>query len=67
MRSSTEAAVLAMLHAGQLSVGHARALLAIEDARVATTLAPREVREIVHVPVDAEGPIERHGALIKLI
>ena len=35
-----------------------------EACSVATTLAPREVREIVHVPVDAEGPIERHGALI---
>src|SRR5947209_17497395 len=36
------AAVLAMLHAGQLSVGHARALLALDDARVVTNLA-REV------------------------
>lgn len=33
------AAVLAMLHEGQLSVGHGRALLALEDPRVATTLA----------------------------
>src|SRR2546422_1011588 len=34
-------AVLAMLHGGDLTVGHARALLAIEDPRTATTL-PRE-------------------------
>ena len=39
------AAVLAMLHTGQLSVGHARALLAIEDARVATTLAREAVAQ----------------------
>src|SRR5207244_1408755 len=32
-------AVLAMLHGGALSVGHARALLALEDPRVAPTLA----------------------------
>lgn len=39
------AAVLAMLHGGQLSVGHARALLAIEDPRVATTLAREAVAQ----------------------
>jgi ParB family transcriptional regulator, chromosome partitioning protein len=32
-------AVLAMLHDGELSVGHARALLALEDPRLVTTLA----------------------------
>jgi len=39
------AAVLAMLHGGQLSVGHARALLAIEDPRLATTLAREAVAQ----------------------
>jgi ParB family chromosome partitioning protein len=39
------AAVLALVHAGGLSVGHARALLALEDARVATALA-REAVEL---------------------
>ncbi len=33
------AAVLALLHEARLSVGHARALLALEDPRVATSLA----------------------------
>src|SRR5256714_12892864 len=33
------AAVLALLHDGGLSVGHARALLALDDARLATSLA----------------------------
>src|SRR5256885_1224358 len=33
------AAVLALLHEGALSVGHARALLALEDGRVAASLA----------------------------
>jgi len=33
------AAVLAMLHDGQLSVGHARALLALDDPRAAAALA----------------------------
>src|SRR5690242_11548848 len=37
------AAVLALLHEGGLSVGHARALLALEDARVATSLAKEAV------------------------
>lgn len=37
------AAVLALLHEGGLSVGHARALLALEDARVATALAREAV------------------------
>lgn len=37
------AAVLALLHAGGLSVGHARALLALEDVRVATALAKEAV------------------------
>src|SRR3989440_3428509 len=32
-------AVLALLHDGSLSVGHARALLALDDARLATSLA----------------------------
>jgi len=36
-------AVLALLHEGGLSVGHARALLALEDARVATSLAKEAV------------------------
>src|SRR6266581_5851392 len=39
------AAVLAMLHAGQLSVGHARALLALDDPRHATTLAREAVAQ----------------------
>lgn len=39
------AAVLQMLHEGQLSVGHARALLAIEDPRVATNLAREAVAQ----------------------
>src|SRR3989454_143216 len=38
-------AVLAMLHGGELSVGHARALLALEDPRVATTLAREAVAQ----------------------
>ncbi|HYT71234.1 MAG TPA: ParB/RepB/Spo0J family partition protein [Gemmatimonadales bacterium] len=37
------AAVLALLHEGRLSVGHARALLGLEDARAATTLAKEAV------------------------
>jgi len=37
------AAVLAMLHEGALSVGHARALLALDDAQLATTLAREAV------------------------
>jgi ParB family chromosome partitioning protein len=37
------AAVLALVHGGGLSVGHARALLALEDARVATALAREAV------------------------
>src|SRR6266498_6025041 len=36
-------AVLAMLHDGHLSVGHARALLALEDPRMATALAKEAV------------------------
>ena len=39
------AAVLAMLHDGRLSVGHARALLALDDPRVATTLAREAVAQ----------------------
>src|SRR6058998_3438925 len=39
------AGVLAMLHGGDLTVGHARALLALEDPRVATTLARRGFRQ----------------------
>jgi ParB family chromosome partitioning protein len=37
------AAVLALLHEGRLSVGHARALLGLEDARAATALAREAV------------------------
>ena len=37
------AAVLALLHAGGLSVGHARALLALDDPHVATALAKEAV------------------------
>ncbi len=37
------AAVLALLHEARLSVGHARALLALEDPRVATSLAKEAV------------------------
>ncbi len=37
------AAVLALVHEGGLSVGHARALLALEDARVAIALAREAV------------------------
>jgi len=39
------AAVLQMLHEGQLSVGHARALLAIEDPKLATNLAREAVAQ----------------------
>ena len=39
------AAVLQMLHEGQLSVGHARALLALEDPKVATNLAREAVAQ----------------------
>ena len=38
-------AVLQMLHEGQLSVGHARALLALEDSKVATNLAREAVAQ----------------------
>jgi len=38
-------AVLQMLHEGQLSVGHARALLALEDPKVATNLAREAVAQ----------------------
>jgi ParB family transcriptional regulator, chromosome partitioning protein len=37
------AAVLTLLHGGALSVGHARALLALDDARAATALANEAV------------------------
>ncbi len=37
--------VLQMMHDGQLSVGHARALLALDDARTATTLAREAVAQ----------------------
>ena len=43
------AAVLAMLHGGQLSVGHARALLAVEDPRAAATLAREAVAQDLSV------------------
>jgi ParB family chromosome partitioning protein len=39
------AAVLAMLHEGQLSVGHARALLTLDDPRAAATLAREAVAQ----------------------
>ena len=39
------APVLAMLHEGQLSVGHARALLALDDPRAAATLAREAVAQ----------------------
>ena len=39
------AAVLTMLHEGQLSVGHARALLALEDPRAAAALAREAVAQ----------------------
>jgi len=38
-------AVLEMLHAGHLSVGHARALLALEDPRIVTNLAGEAVAQ----------------------
>ncbi|HEV8305829.1 MAG TPA: ParB/RepB/Spo0J family partition protein [Gemmatimonadales bacterium] len=38
-------AVLAMLHEGKLSVGHARALLALDDPRVATNVAREAVAQ----------------------
>jgi ParB family transcriptional regulator, chromosome partitioning protein len=38
-------AVLAMLHEGKLSVGHARALLALDDPRIATNLAREAVSQ----------------------
>ena len=37
--------VLGMLHEGQLSVGHARALLALEDTRIVTNLAREAVAQ----------------------
>lgn len=43
------AAVLAMLHGGQLSVGHARALLAVEDPRAAAALAREAVAQDLSV------------------
>ena len=39
------AAVLQMLHQGQLAVGHARALLALEDPKLATNLAREAVAQ----------------------
>jgi len=59
------AAVLAMLHAGQLSVGHGRALLALDDPHVATTLAREavaqglSVREIEDRVRGGRAPIRR--------
>jgi ParB family transcriptional regulator, chromosome partitioning protein len=38
-------AVLTMLHDGRLTVGHARALLALDDPRIATTLAREAVAQ----------------------
>ncbi|HEY6808332.1 MAG TPA: ParB/RepB/Spo0J family partition protein, partial [Gemmatimonadales bacterium] len=38
-------AVLAMLHDGQLTVGHARALLSIDDPRIAANLAREAVAQ----------------------
>ncbi|HEV8264379.1 MAG TPA: ParB/RepB/Spo0J family partition protein [Gemmatimonadales bacterium] len=37
--------VLALVHAGQLSVGHARALLALDDPRIVTNLAREAVAQ----------------------
>ena len=42
-------AVLDMLHEGQLSVGHARALLALEDPRIVTNLAREAVAQDLSV------------------
>src|SRR5438046_2221285 len=42
-RRDVDPAALALLHEGGLSVGHARALLALEDTRVATSLAKEAV------------------------
>src|SRR5436189_2338094 len=58
-------AVLTMLHAGQLSVGHGRALLALDDPHVATTLAREavaqglSVREIEDRVRGGRAPIRR--------
>ncbi|HEY7194824.1 MAG TPA: ParB/RepB/Spo0J family partition protein [Gemmatimonadales bacterium] len=41
--------VLEMLHEGQLSVGHARALLALEDPRIVTNLAREAVAQDLSV------------------
>lgn len=41
--------VLQMLHEGQLSVGHARALLALEDPRIVTNLAREAVAQDLSV------------------
>jgi ParB family chromosome partitioning protein len=41
--------VLEMLHEGQLSVGHARALLALEDPRIVTSLAREAVAQDLSV------------------
>jgi len=51
------AAVLALLHEGGLSVGHARALLALEDGRVATSLA--SVREVEDRVRGGRAPVRR--------
>src|SRR2546428_881703 len=59
------AAVLALLHEGGLSVGHARALLALEDTRVATSLAKEavdlglSVREVEDRVLGAPRPVPR--------
>src|SRR6266576_2270018 len=59
------AAVLALLHEGGLSVGHARALLALEDTRVATSLAKEaadlglSVREVEDRVRGGRAPVRR--------
>jgi ParB family chromosome partitioning protein len=59
------AAVLAMLHEGQLSVGHARALLALDNSRAAATLAREavvqglSVREIEDRVRGGRAPVRR--------
>src|SRR5439155_1204607 len=58
-------AVLALLHEGGLSVGHARALLGLEDARVATSLATEaadlglSVREVEDRVRGGRAPVRR--------
>jgi ParB family chromosome partitioning protein len=59
------AAVLALLHEARLSVGHARALLGLDDARIATALAKEavdlglSVREVEDRVRGGRAPIRR--------